>query len=394
MTTEQEIRDLHRRVARLESFHEPPLSPLDPIERYWGKWQLAKNLRGYGAWREKYFKRGGYRDSNSYNAAVVRKALADPSRYATAERSSLRLIYYDRVRIMQEVAELIESGVTGEEPYYGQTAGDYRIYRNEAFRWYRDHFIDQFYPRPEYKQGSEAMPPIRAFPQGLMQLWFRYGDQEAKQMVLDFAQKCAWVRPENAIQPPEKDLWREQGYCLEICICSNILDPGSAPRMKEFLESAIAHSEYNISEVPPAYKAFQGGIVMNALLLYWRWIEQDPRIPPLVKRFADRAWGYDWLPNRWDYQVGDWDKYTGERFVYQHPGPGEAYKDNIYSVDNNMLIAPSYAFTWQTTGDRSYRDKAETIFAAQALHGGTSAPDAYARQQQQQKIFQQWMGAE
>ena len=42
-------------------------------------------------------------------------------------------------------------------------------------------------------------------------------------------------------------------------------------------------------------KPFMTGLLLDAMIQYYRVFEPDPRIPPAVKRAVDYLWDHDWI---------------------------------------------------------------------------------------------------
>jgi len=102
------------------------------------------------------------------------------------------------------------------------------------------------------------------------------------------------------------------------------------------------------------------GLAAEALILYYEEIDQDPRIPAIIKTSADWIWEHAWYAST-------------KRFWYDNSIADSASIPSGYwasasdpptgSVDLNNLIAPVFAWLFRMTGDPDYRDHGDDIFS-------------------------------
>jgi hypothetical protein len=102
---------------------------------------------------------------------------------------------------------------------------------------------------------------------------------------------------------------------------------------------------------------FTIGLLHDALIRYALLFEADARILPAVRQSADVLWAQDWLAASAAF------KYVG----IDCPGEGGPSP----APDLNNLIVNGYAWVWKMTGDGTYRQRADAIFA-----GGVNADGA------------------
>jgi len=110
---------------------------------------------------------------------------------------------------------------------------------------------------------------------------------------------------------------------------------------------------------PRAVHPFTTGLLMDALTRYYDVFEADARILPAIKRAADYLWANDWLATDRAF------KYV-ERVCPNEGGPQPA-------PDLNNLIVNGYAWVYKQTGDATYKQRADDIFAG-AVAGGWISP--------------------
>ncbi len=104
---------------------------------------------------------------------------------------------------------------------------------------------------------------------------------------------------------------------------------------------------------------FMIGLILDALIDYYDEITHDPRIPVIVKTAVDWLWEHAWYA-------------PGGMFWYENYIADPSTIPSGYwtppvtpttSVDLNLLIAPAFAWLYRMTGDTTYRDNGDTIFA-------------------------------
>jgi hypothetical protein len=96
---------------------------------------------------------------------------------------------------------------------------------------------------------------------------------------------------------------------------------------------------------------FMAGILMDAMVKYWEWFEQDARIPPVVQRTLDFLWTTQWLagPQAFRYASGDPPS--------DPPGPDPA-------PDAQQLICSNFSWFYSLApaSRGAYKTRADTCF--------------------------------
>src|SRR4029077_20628322 len=82
----------------------------------------------------------------------------------------------------------------------------------------------------------------------------------------------------------------------------------------------------------------------------------DTRVLPSVKAAMDFLWNNAWVP-------------ADQSFWYENavPDPSIAFPPAPGSPDLNLLIATAYAWLYRQTGDATYRDRGDQVFAGGVL---------------------------
>jgi hypothetical protein len=119
-------------------------------------------------------------------------------------------------------------------------------------------------------------------------------------------------------------------------------------------------------ETKPVTHPFTTGLLIDALIRYHDTFEPDPKILPAVQRAVDYLWTHDWLPRARAF------KYVG--------GECPAEGGPVPAPDLNNLIVNGFAWVYRETGDETYKQRADQIFAG-AVTGAYIAPAKQFNQQ-------------
>jgi hypothetical protein len=111
---------------------------------------------------------------------------------------------------------------------------------------------------------------------------------------------------------------------------------------------------------------FMSGLLNDVFIEVYRTYRADARIPTAVKRSADYLWANEWLAGPQAF------RYSGSDCEGQGKDP---------APDLNMLMVDTYGFVYKQTGDASYREKGDRIFASGVagayLEGGKQFNENY-----------------
>ena len=159
---------------------------------------------------------------------------------------------------------------------------------------------------------------------------------------------------------------REVAYCLMSYLNAEALGEPRRARMTQLADQALSHIDQwfvkktsrqpKDSDVPEAtgqyyIQPFMVGLTTQALIRYWE-VTKDSRVQPAVKVALDAIWSRAWVA-------------ADQAFWYENwiLDPSMAFPARSGAPDLNLLIAPAYAWLYQRTGDTTYRDRGDQIFA-------------------------------
>jgi len=199
-------------------------------------------------------------------------------------------------------------------------------------------------------------PGYYIFSEGLYEDYIRRGDTLSKYGIELFANYSNYADPPKNKTPLA---WmvtdvssRETAYNMRSFIkCHDMGITVHDTRLNQYLDIALGHLDQWFNEHTTDYtRPFMVGLTMKTLIMYYSEINPDPRIFPAVKMALDSLWKNFWVSGNFT----DAYKYTD---VYTSTG-GPATVSDL-----NMLVGPAYAWLYSVTGDTSYINKADTIFA-------------------------------
>jgi hypothetical protein len=151
-----------------------------------------------------------------------------------------------------------------------------------------------------------------------------------------------------------------------------------APRHPKFdsaLDYALGHMDQwfvskNFQERNPegSMPPFMVGLTSEALLQYYEK-RGDPRIPHVIRTAMDWLWENAWIEK-------------DESFYYRNKQPYQPAAEPLKGAsDLNLLIAPAFAWLYHLTGDPTYRERGDKIFAGGVkgawLDGGKQFTQSY-----------------
>jgi hypothetical protein len=107
------------------------------------------------------------------------------------------------------------------------------------------------------------------------------------------------------------------------------------------------------------------GLTMQALIRYWD-VTQDPRVQPAVKTALDWLWQRAWV--------------SGDKAFWYENWAADGFQDfpqKAGAPDLNLLIAPAFAWMFQRTGDVTYRDRGDQVFAGGVTRAWLDGPKQF-----------------
>src|SRR5436190_1936194 len=120
-------------------------------------------------------------------------------------------------------------------------------------------------------------------------------------------------------------------------------------RCPSICDPAAAKGQYYI-------QPFMVGLTAEALIM---WFDKtgDARVLPALRQAMDWLWANAWV-------AGD------QSFWYENwvPTPATPFPAQPGAPDLNLLIAPAFAWIYKQTGDTTYRDRGDQVFAGGVLN--------------------------
>lgn len=211
--------------------------------------------------------------------------------------------------------------------------------------WYGNYYV-----RP----NNGAVLGYWVFPQGLVDRYLRRNDTDRGRtwalMLLNNA-------PYSNGQAAEEDMSlqefsRETAFALETKIhCPRMgitLTSLQVARRQELFEWALGHLDIWYNNLGTYCRPFMVAITCKALIDYYDYVSQDPRILPKILAVANYIWDHCWVEASQAFNYTD-------RFVVN----GD---DLTPQPDLNMLVAPIFGWLWKQTGQQTWRTRGDKIF--------------------------------
>jgi hypothetical protein len=105
----------------------------------------------------------------------------------------------------------------------------------------------------------------------------------------------------------------------------------------------------------PIDKPFMNGLMNEALMNYYEQVDADPRIVEFIKANLDYMWAHEWDATAKAFQYIDKDSTSGV--------------EDVPAADLNMLIVNGFGFVYKHTGDVTYLERGDLVFAG-GVEGG------------------------
>ncbi len=181
----------------------------------------------------------------------------------------------------------------------------------------------------------------RIFPHGLAVNYWRTGNTASKTAATLLATNSPYATSGGAVTV---DLIRETAYIIEAYVMAERVGVGRNPNLQKAVDFALGDVDMLFVSQTQAYnQTFYDGLLAESLIDYYE-LTGDPRVVPAVKSMLDWLW-----QNAWDQgtnQMAYWPTNV-------HP---------YYITEDNLLVAPAYAWYWNVTGDPTYMQRGDLIF--------------------------------
>jgi len=274
--------------------------------------------------------------------------------------------YYDMLWNLYQIKEY-----SGQNSVWDQ----YIEYAKSSYR-------DEFYRPDNYHSNG-----YYRFPHGLLTDYLAGGDttiQDIRMIRDNMAFSLVVEYDENGDYPGQSQrMSREMSYALQANVCA---EKAGEPRMTDRISHFIPWMENHLYEWKSGnfsdsafFQPFMFGLTAHALIEFYEWEVENGRDPhaywpkthwnTIPEALADFA---EWMYNTSVVRAGP---YAGQRmWVANYGGQGNGafrYADREYEEGAgtiypglNLLITPVYAWVYKQTGDTTYREIADIIFAA------------------------------
>jgi hypothetical protein len=230
--------------------------------------------------------------------------------------------YYDAEKVFYQIA-----AYTGDPAWVN--------YAQIAERYYRDNYV---------AVNGGAVPGYWNFTEGLRMDYQQTHDAASRDAVLLLSQNAAFAQQGTPLEWTESaEYSREVAYAIISYVDAQAVGSAPIPRATQLIDQAMRHIDQWFVSKSQSYMPFMVGLTTQALIHAY---EQNPdsRIQAAAATAVNGLWREAWLP-------------SAASFYYAGTSPTEP------APDLNMLIAPAYAWMYQQTGDVTYRDRGDAIFA-------------------------------
>jgi hypothetical protein len=121
-----------------------------------------------------------------------------------------------------------------------------------------------------------------------------------------------------------------------------------ATDVTNILSSQGADGSYRFAEWEGSHSNYMTGLMHDALIKYYTYVQADSRIPPAIKKTLDWMWSTQWVSTSQAF------KYVSENMSTGTTAP---------APDLNLLILTGYAWYYKQSGNATYKTQADAIFA-------------------------------
>ena len=284
----------------------------------------------------------------------------------------LAATYYDSQRVFYNIRD-----------YTGASVWDTCARNAQAV--YRDGYVIP---------NNGSVPGYWDFPHGLYQGYVRTSDGASKNALLLLSRNAAYgtAAAGNLSAMVNPALSREIAYHLMAYVLARAAGEPPSPIGEAYVDLALGHiDQWFVSrtfraalgdDVPPAavgqfyVQPFMVALTAEALIQVYETQSPDARVLSAVNLAMDWLWA-----NAWNA--------SNQAFWYELYGPALGpYQTSSSSgaPDLNLLIAPAYAWLYKQTGNATYRDRADAIFAGGVTQACASCDGKHFNQQYRQSF--------
>ncbi len=249
----------------------------------------------------------------------------------------LAAYYYDAAWVFLQIGDF------NSDPYWRDCA-------QRAIHVYRDLYV---------VPNLGNIPANWNFSHGLTEDSLRFGNEPSKSAVRQLATDGAYARDTTPVlETVDSTMSREVAFPMMAMLNAEKLGFALRPRYFTLVEQAFGHmNQWFVSKSAPYVRPFMVALTAHALIMNHER-KNDTRTIPTLRKAADELWNNFWLPESgaFKYTNVDTSKFDPSAFAYKTGGTEPA-------PDLNLLIAPIYAYLFFQTGEVTFRDRADQIFA-------------------------------
>ena len=249
----------------------------------------------------------------------------------------LATTYYDAEWVFYQIGDY-----TRDSSWYSCAAAAEAIYR------------DQY-----VLANNGAVPGYWNFSHGVLQDYLRTDDAASQTAVIRLATNAAFAPDTTPLSSTvSADYSREVAYTMMAYLNAELAGQPRRSRLASLEQQALGHlDQWFVSKSASYIRPFMVALTAHALISYDEAVG-DARIQPLLITAADWMWNNMWLPGNscFKYTNVNTALFSPTQFAYNTGGTEPA-------PDLNLLIAPLYAWIYHQTGNVTYRDRADQIFA-------------------------------
>ncbi|HYR13282.1 MAG TPA: hypothetical protein VEQ67_03565, partial [Mycobacterium sp.] len=121
-----------------------------------------------------------------------------------------------------------------------------------------------------------------------------------------------------------------------------------ATDVTNILSTQQPDGSYRFAEWEGAHSNYMTGLMHDALIKYYTYVQADARIPPAIKKTLDWMWATQWVSTA-----------QGFKYVSENMSTGTTTP----TTDLNLLIVTGYGWYYQYSRDATYKTEAEAMFA-------------------------------
>lgn len=194
--------------------------------------------------------------------------------------------------------------------------------------------------------NNAALQGPAIFPYGMMMNYLRTGDSTNNQALNLLATADPFWPRDGYVDP----YWvRETSYQIDVWLAAEMAGHARYPLLARDVDHLIGQMDQLVNQKVEMHP-FMAGIALEALINWYELnaLENTPdnRIPLVVKSVLDAIWK-DWYLS--DHYCLLFNRYT--------------IPNQNYFTELNDLVAPAYAWYWSKTGDDTYLNEGDLLFA-------------------------------